>query len=140
MLSDPFFRLAFVFRTEIAVWSCSVKKVFSEISQNLMENTCARVFFLIKLQASHLHACSFIKKETLAQVFSREFYENSKNTEHLWVTASVSINSLILSGFPLTSFHLAEASLSAFPWFYTIVCAVVQKYHEMSFIDDYSHF
>ena len=51
-----------------------------------------------------------------------------------------SINSLILSGFPLTSFHLAEASLSVFSWLYTLVCAVVQKYHEMSFIYDYSYF
>ena len=32
-----------------------------------------------------------------------------------------SINSLILSGFPLTSFHLVEASLSAFSWLYTLV-------------------
>ena len=51
-----------------------------------------------------------------------------------------SINSLILSGFPLISFHLTEASLSAFSWFYTLVCAVAQKYHEMSFIYSYSHF
>ena len=51
-----------------------------------------------------------------------------------------SINSLILSGFPLTSFHLAEASLSAFLSLYTLVCAAVQKYHEMSFIYNYSHF
>ena len=54
----------------------SVKKVFLEISQNSQENTCARVFFLIKLLASG----SFIKKETLAQVFSCEFCEISKNT------------------------------------------------------------
>ena len=47
---------------------------------------------------------------------------------------------LILSGFPLTSFYLAEASQSAFSWLYTIMCAVVQKYHEMSFIYNYSHF
>ena len=33
---------------------CSVKKVFLEISQNSQENTCARVSFLIKLQASGL--------------------------------------------------------------------------------------
>ena len=33
--------------------------------------------FLIKLQAS---ACNFIKKEALAQVFSYEFCEISKNT------------------------------------------------------------
>ena len=51
-----------------------------------------------------------------------------------------SINSLILSGFPLTSFHLAEASLSAFSWLYSLVCAAIQKYHEMSFFYNYSHF
>ena len=33
---------------------CSVKKVFLEISQNSQENTCARVSFLIKLQARWL--------------------------------------------------------------------------------------
>ena len=52
-----------------------------------------------------------------------------------------SINSLILSGFPMTSFHLLQASLSAFSLLYTtLVCAVVQKCHEMSFIYNYSHF
>ena len=51
-----------------------------------------------------------------------------------------SINSLILSGFPWTSFHLAETSLSAFWWLYTLECAVVEKYHEMSFIYYYSYF
>ena len=39
-----------------------------------------------------------------------------------------SIDSLILSGFPLNSFYLAEASLSAFLWLYTVVCAVAQNY------------
>ena len=47
---------------------CSVKKVFLQILQNSRENTCARV------------ACNFIKKEALAQVFSCEFCEISKNT------------------------------------------------------------
>ena len=36
---------------EAVVQRCSVKKVFLEISQNSQENTCARVSFLIKLQA-----------------------------------------------------------------------------------------
>ena len=49
-----------------------------------------------------------------------------------------SVNSLILSGFLLTSFHITEALLSAFLWLYTLGCAVVQEYHEMSFIYDYS--
>ena len=51
-----------------------MKKVLLEISQNSQENTC-----------------NFIKKETLAQLFSCEFCQISKNTfftEHLWTTAS----------------------------------------------------
>ena len=51
-----------------------------------------------------------------------------------------SLNSCNLSGFRLTSFHLAEARLSAFSWRHTLVCSVVQKYHEISFIYDYTHF
>ena len=35
----------------------SVKKVFLEISQNLPENTCVGVSFLIRLQASDLKLC-----------------------------------------------------------------------------------
>ena len=54
----------------------SVRKVFLEISQNSQENNCPRVSFLIKLKT---WACNFIKKETLAQVFSCEFWEISKN-------------------------------------------------------------
>ena len=53
--------------TEAVAQKCSVKKVFLEISQN----------------SQHLYqssqACIFIKKETLAQVFSYEFCEISKN-------------------------------------------------------------
>ena len=40
-------------------------------------------------------ACNFIKKETLAQVFSCEFCEISYNTfftEHVWATASVTLS------------------------------------------------
>ena len=56
---------------------CSVKKIFLKTSQNSQENTCARVSFFIKFQAS---ACNFIKKETLVQVFFCEFCEIFKNT------------------------------------------------------------
>ena len=67
---------------------CSVNKVFLKISQNPQENTRVRVSFLIKLlasaclhQASSIrHVCNFIKKQILAQVFSCEFCEISKNT------------------------------------------------------------
>ena len=43
-----------VFLREAVVPRCSVEKVFLEISQNSKENTCARVSFLIKLQARPL--------------------------------------------------------------------------------------
>ena len=36
---------------EAVAQRCSLKKVFLEISQNSQENTCARVPFVIKLQA-----------------------------------------------------------------------------------------
>ena len=50
---------------------CYLKKVFSEISQNSQESTCARACFLIKLHASGTET----QKETLAQVFYCEFCE-----------------------------------------------------------------
>ena len=66
----------FILNLEAVVQMCSVKKLFLEFSQISQENTCARVSFLIKMQA---YACNFIKKETLAQVFSCEICEISKN-------------------------------------------------------------
>ena len=61
---------------EAATRDVLYKKMFLEISQNSQENTYARDFS-IKLQAL---ACNFIKKESLAQVFSCEFCEISRNT------------------------------------------------------------
>ena len=52
----------------------------------------------------------------------------------------LSINLLILSGLPLTSLLLTEALMSDLLLLYTLVHAVVQKYHEMSFIYNYSYF
>ena len=50
---------------------------FRSISQNSQENTCARDSFLIKLQTLGLQ---LYQNEFLAQVFSCEFREISKNT------------------------------------------------------------
>ena len=58
--------ITYVRVTEAVAQRCSVKNVFSEISQNSQENSAS--------------ACNFIKKETLAQVFFYEFWEISKNT------------------------------------------------------------
>ena len=66
-----------IISTEAVARRCSVREVFLEILENSQEKTCARVPFLIKLQAQ---ACNFIRKETLAQAFSCEFSEISKNT------------------------------------------------------------
>ena len=66
--------IVFMHRTmtelEAVVRGCSVKMVFLEISQDSEENTCARDSDLI----------NFIKKESLAQVFSSEFCEIFRNT------------------------------------------------------------
>ena len=58
---------------------CSMKKVFLKISQNLQENTYAKVSGLS------------LKKGTLAQVFPYQFCEifiDTFFTEHLWATNS----------------------------------------------------
>ena len=51
ILTKSAFKPAEEIKTEAVAQSCSVKKVFLEISQNLQENTCATVF-LMKLLAS----------------------------------------------------------------------------------------
>ena len=63
--------------TEVVAQGFSVKKVFLKILQNLQENTCIGVSFLIKLQASSLQ---LYLKETPTQVFSCEFCEIFNNT------------------------------------------------------------
>ena len=86
MLSQP--RLAyFIFYFVLAVWSshqrCSVNKMFLEVSQNSQENTVPETFFCLRPAT--------LFKKSLAQVFSCEFSEISKNTffpEHLRTTTS----------------------------------------------------
>ena len=82
--------------------------MFLEISQIPLENTCARGSFLKTLQVS---VCNFIKKETVAQVFSCKFCEISNNsffTEHLRATASIRYSLVIIS------FFLKLSSLAKF--------------------------
>ena len=64
-----------MYNSEAVTQRLPVKKVFLEISQNSLENTCVRASFLIKLQAD---VCNFIKKEALTQVFSSEFCQISE--------------------------------------------------------------
>ena len=60
--------------------------MFLEISQNLQENTCARGFFLINLQASALHTSAFF-------------------TKHLWATASISYKLIFHRNLHITDPH-----------------------------------
>ena len=48
---QPLSHINSLFDSEAVAQRCSVKKVFLKISQNSQESTCARVSFLIKLQA-----------------------------------------------------------------------------------------
>ena len=52
---------------EVVVQKFSVKEVFLEISQNSQENTCARVSFLIKMQALSLQL--YLKRDSGTGVF-----------------------------------------------------------------------
>ena len=73
------------------------KKVFLKILQNLQENTQAQ-------------ACNFIKKETLALVFSCELCEIFKDTfftEHLRAIASVRI----IPDHKILTFIVSQSSL-----------------------------
>ena len=51
----------------------SVKNVFLDISQNSQENTCARVSFLIKLQALGFCFCSFSDGNVNLTITSQPF-------------------------------------------------------------------
>ena len=67
---------------------CSVKKGVLRNFAKLTGKHLCQSLFLNKVTGA---ACNFIKKDTLAQVFSCEFCEIAKNTfftEHVWATAS----------------------------------------------------
>ena len=83
---------------------CSVKKVFLEISQNSRENTCARA-----------STCNYVKMETLAQVFSCEFCNISKNTffHRIVLEPASTLTFQWLLILPLTIDHLWSASFTS---------------------------
>ena len=92
------------FNAEAVARRCSIKKLFLEISQNLQENSCSRVSFLMKLQTEEV--CNFVKKETLAQVFSCEFFKISKNTFSYRTPSVATSNGYFFLKFP--SFSKSE--------------------------------
>ena len=86
-LTSGFSKAKLYFITEAVVRRCSVKKVFLEITQNLQENTCARVSSLIKLQAWGLRQATSLKKRLWHLCFPVSFAKFLRTpflTEHLW--------------------------------------------------------
>ena len=87
---------------EAVAQSCSVKKVFLEISQKFTGKRLWQNFFFKKFAG--LRHATLLKKKTLAQVFSCEFCKTSKNTffierlcwmlllKSLWIYQKVSDN------------------------------------------------
>ena len=71
-------------------WCSIIKGVLRNLAK-FAGNTCNRVCFFNNVAGLRPMACTFIKKETLTQVFSCEFCKIFKNTfftEHLQMTAS----------------------------------------------------
>ena len=66
---------------EAVVQRCSVKKVLLEISQNSLENACARVSYLIKLPATLLNKILSHKRFLVNFV---KFLRRPFHIEHLW--------------------------------------------------------
>ena len=76
---------------------CSVKKGVRRNFAKFMGKHLCQSLFYNEVAGLWPKACNFIKKEALAQVFSCEFCEISKNTfstEHLQTNASVSNHTL----------------------------------------------
>ena len=92
--------------------------------------------FSNKVAGLWLMACNFIKKETLALVFSCEFCEISKNTffkERLWTTASgdhqnKKINLCMLNSF--MGFHLSiyffNGKITSSPYLETLLISMIK--------------
>ena len=79
--------------TEAVARRCSVKKVFLDISQNSQENTCVKVSFLIKLQASGLRPATLLKKRLWRRCFPvnlAKFLRTTFLIEHLrWLLLTI---------------------------------------------------
>ena len=67
--------------SRISHWRCSVRKVFLEILQSSQENNCARVCFLLKLQAFKHLRTPFLQNTSIRLLLSfyKKVLTNLKN-------------------------------------------------------------
>ena len=74
----------------LSLFATVIKGVLRNFATFTGKHLCQSLFFY-EVAGLRPQACNFIKNETLAQLFSCEFYEIFKNTfftEHLWSTDS----------------------------------------------------
>ena len=90
----------------------SRSEMFLKIWQNLQENTCARVSFLIKLRASGLRSATLLKRDSSRVSFCKlcEIFKNTFFTEHLRT---------ITSG--IGNLYLNEITLKKYCFFHGVV-------------------
>ena len=83
--------MKFIFTYNISlVWWEIIFRSSHWRSQNPLENICAWVTFLIKLQAEGLQL--YWKRDSCTGVFTCEIFKNIFCIEHLWTTASETSN------------------------------------------------
>ena len=96
---------------------CSVRKsVLRNLAKFKEKHQCHSLFFN-KVVDLMPEACNFIKKETLAQVFSCEFCEISKSTfftEHLWTTVFRESSTVVLAVNKTKRFSLVNQTQKQF--------------------------
>ena len=119
----------FPFYTEAVDQRCSVKKVLLEIPQYSQENTCDWVSFFKNVACLTPKACNFIKKDTLAQVYSCEFFKFSKNTfPYRTAPVATSVYSHYFHGYKMGTLTRSELNhlMAMFP-FMSMLPAIFSK-------------
>ena len=85
------------------------KKVFREISQNSQENTCARVSFLIKLQAS-----GHIRNIYIYRAYSNDYFCSLK-IHLIWAHLKFHYKLLFCSASAIPESKFSSSSFSSYP-------------------------
>ena len=92
---------------------CSIKKIFSKISQNSQQNTCTRVSFLIKLQGSGLQL--YKKRDSCTDAFlwnlrnfQEHFFYRTPSDDWFWNFRCCLQNFVKFLTFQLTDVHHVE--------------------------------
>ena len=137
--------------SEIVVQRCSLKKVFLKILQNSQENTCARIFFLMKLKFSRtpffiehlrwllLHFFPMFFRSVSRTQWNIEdgaFYKNSEKNFILdvWLCFECAPTLLFLDKDMLKQNRsLVKIGYSCLDFVFREICYIFRKFHHFSF-------